>query len=82
MAKISFFGRLQDITGHREDLFDLPASVATTIALREFLSAKYNAGTSFLDTTVRIAINNEFAHEPANITNDDDIAFMPPVGGG
>ena len=82
MARLLFFGRLQDVTGAREISFDLPTCIATTDDLRAHLHTQFSEKRAFLDSVVRIAINDEFAVEPAQISNSDEIAFMPPVGGG
>ena len=82
MAHLFFFGRVQDIAGQFEIQVELPDTVSTTDALRDFLNAQYDQSAYFSDRAIRIAINNEFAQEPANISNADEIALMPPVGGG
>lgn len=82
MAKLFYLGRLVDITGAGSEVRDLPDDIVATPALRDWLDGLHGASGALLAGSVRIAINNEIVPEPAAITNTDEIAFMPPVGGG
>lgn len=82
MATLLFFGKLTDIVGKSVDRRDLPENVRDTQSLRTWLDAELGSGETLLDKSIRIAINNEIADEPAAIHQADEIAFMPPVGGG
>ncbi len=82
MQKILYFGRLSDVTGTTEEMIDIPAEIETAGALREWLDLRFNASGALLDPTVRIAINNEITFDTALVGSANEIAFMPPVGGG
>lgn len=82
MARLLYFGRLTDTTGTAHQTVDLPSSIADTAALRQWADAEHGGSGILLEDTVRLAINNEIAEEPAPVSNTDEIAFMPPVGGG
>ena len=82
MAQLLYFGRLQDTTGCASAEFQFPSSVSTTNDLRDFLDKKFSSNGALLDASVRIAINGELVVDPAPVSNSDEIAFMPPVGGG
>lgn len=82
MAKLLYFGRLVDITRSSAETQNLPETVQDTRLLREWVTARYKADNTFLEPSIRIAINNELVNEPCQVNNDDEIAFMPPVGGG
>ena len=82
MATILFFGRLSDTVQISAEIRALPETVTSTTHLRTWLDTAHNTGGALLEKTIRIAINNEIAHEPAAIKDADEIAFMPPVGGG
>lgn len=82
MAKLLYFGRLADIIGTNAETRGIPDEIKTTADLRAWLDKQHTANGTLLERTVRIAINNEFVHEPATIQQTDEIAFMPPVGGG
>lgn len=82
MAKLLYFGRLGDVTGMTEEALSLPDGVETAGALRLWLDDRFDAGGALLEPTVRIAINNEISFDSATLADADEIAFMPPVGGG
>ena len=82
MAKILYFGRLSDISGAAEESLALPETVSTAGELRQFLDLRFEAGGALLEPTVRIAVNNELCFDDAALSEADEIAFMPPVGGG
>ncbi|MEL7452653.1 MAG: MoaD/ThiS family protein [Pseudomonadota bacterium] len=82
MAEILYFGKLQDITGFNRETRQMPADVTDTIALRKWLDQRFASAGLLLEPTVRIAINSVIASEPADVCNSDEIALMPPVGGG
>ncbi len=82
MAKLLYFGKLSDITGCLQEIRALPDEVTTTEALRAHLDDVFSASGALLEKTVRIALNNQIAAEPAPVRDTDEIAFMPPVGGG
>ena len=82
MAKLLYFGRLSDITGAAEETLTLPDTVATAGDLRHYLDLRFEAQGALLEPTVRIAVNNELCFDTVEIGETDEIAFMPPVGGG
>lgn len=82
MAKLLFFGRLADIVGQPSQSVCLPGEIEDTLALRAWLDTRYSTRGALQEKTVRIAINSEIVVDPAPLTNADEIAFMPPVGGG
>lgn len=82
MAKILYFGRLGDTAGMVEESIALPTHVDTAGALRQWLDARFDADGLLLEPTVRIAVNNEISLDGTAVSDDDEIALMPPVGGG
>lgn len=82
MTRILYFGRLSDITGRTEEHLDLPSTIETTGELRTWLDLRFEADGALLEPTVRIAVNNEIAFDADDLSNPDEIALMPPVGGG
>lgn len=82
MAEILYFGRLMDVTGTPGETIALPPSVTDTSALRRWLDAERSCGGALLEKTVRLAINSEIVADPHPVKDGDEIAFMPPVGGG
>lgn len=82
MATLTYFGKLSDITGKMTESIALPESVVNTDLLCEWLEGTYDAPGLLTDPTIRIALNDEILQTPALISDADDIAFLPPVGGG
>lgn len=82
MIKVIYFGRLSDVTGTGEEMLDIPDSISTAGALRNWLDLRFEAEGALLEPTVRIAINSEISFDETPIGNASEIAFMPPVGGG
>jgi len=82
MVKILYFGRLTDITQTSLETRTIPETLKTTDELRAWLDQQYSANGALLEKSVRIAINNELIQETANFSQTDELAFMPPVGGG
>lgn len=82
MAKLLYFGRLSDLTGTTEETLALPDDIRTAADLRDWLDLRFEASGAMKEPTVRIAINNEIVFDADPVAGDDEIAFMPPVGGG
>ena len=82
MARLLYFGRLMDTFGTSAETLALPAGIADTSALRSWLDKDRQLGGMLLDMTIRVAINDTIVQEPWPIADSDDIAFLPPVGGG
>lgn len=82
MAKLLYFGRLSDITGTSEETLSLPLEVETAGDLRQWLDLRFESAGALLEPTVRIAVNSEIIFDSTGLSEGDEIAFMPPVGGG
>ena len=82
MATLLFFGKLQDVIGKPTETVDIPATINTTLQLRGYLNEHYQLSETLSEQSVRIAINSEIVNDPAPVCNADEIAFLPPVGGG
>lgn len=82
MAKLLYFGRMSDLTGMTEEERTLPNDVTTAGALRTWLDHRFEAAGALLEPTVQIAINNQLSFDTDHVSSDDEIAIMPPVGGG
>ena len=82
MATLLYFGRLSDVTGKASEDLQLPNGVGTAGELRIWLDQRFEAEGSLLEPTVRVAVNSEISFDTDPIRNEDEIAFMPPVGGG
>ena len=82
MARILYFGKLSSIIGEMSETIDLPAPVSDTASLRRWIDETRGFDGALLHPSVRIAVNNEIVPDPSPVSDKDEIAFMPPVGGG
>ncbi|MEO0549099.1 MAG: MoaD/ThiS family protein [Pseudomonadota bacterium] len=82
MVQLLFMGKLADVSGAMMVERVLPDEVQDTAALRTWLDEAYQADGALLEPSVRLAINSEIVAEPAKVRDGDEVALMPPVGGG
>jgi len=82
MTKLLYFGRLSDITGISEETLELPSEIDSAGQLRIWLDRRFETNGALLEPTIRIAINSEITFDTASLAGAQEIAFMPPVGGG
>lgn len=82
MATLTFFGKLSDLTGQMMETVSLPSDVTSTDTLCAWLEETRGLKGVLTDPSIRIALNDEILHAPAPLTDADDVAFLPPVGGG
>ena len=81
MARVLLFGRLRDVAGWRERVFDpAPASLG---ALRTLISDEDPAlGEALSARGVKAAIDKVIVHGDMPIRADAEVAFLPPMSGG
>jgi len=82
MARLIYLGKLMDAVGKESEQLDLPADISDSAQLRAWLDETHGLDGVLTDTSVRIAVNDEVAIEPCEISNTLEIVFFPPVGGG
>ena len=84
MMKIRYFAWLRDHTGHGQEEMPCPSNVKTISDLISHLEdqdQKYKMAFA-QKQVIRVAINHEFASIDDAVTDQDEIAFFPPVTGG
>ena len=79
-VKVLLFASLKDIAGRRELEIELD-DASTLHQVTEKLASLYPE-IGRMQSSVRIAINQEFADENISLNNGDEIAFLPPMSGG
>tara|TARA_R110000772_G_scaffold239635_1_gene351709 strand:+ start:922 stop:1170 length:249 start_codon:yes stop_codon:yes gene_type:complete len=82
MARLLYFGRLTDVFGASTETLTLPAEICDTSALRQWLDNDRQLGGALMTKSIRVAVNDDIVPEPWPIADRDEIAFLPPVGGG
>lgn len=82
--KVLYFAWLRQRIGIGEEALDPPTEVTTPRDLVDWLVAKGGGyEKAFADTSsIKVAINQEFADYDAPIKRGDEVAFFPPVTGG
>ena len=79
-VNVLFFGRVRELIGIAEDSVELPNG--TTLAgLFDRYAARFPKLAAFRASLVP-SRNEEFASWDTPLTEDDTIAFLPPVSGG
>ena len=79
MATLLLFGRLAEQAGWRQKSIALPADVTDIAGLRAHLAA---VTPEIAAISTRAAVNRALVSETALISDNDEIAFMPPMSGG
>jgi len=82
MIKILYFGRLRENAGRREEVLALPKSIATIFALKQWLDSEYELDGALDDPSVKTMVNQTLIHDDVTLNGDEEIGFLPPVGGG
>ena len=81
--KVLFFGGLRERLGIASTTIALPANVLTVADLRDHLAAQGDEWMALAQTkNLRAAVNQRMTAMDLAISNDDEIAFFPPVTGG
>ncbi len=80
MIKVLFFARLKDQIGQAELELENELAGKTVTQLQQLL---IDQGMDALkDSSIRIALNQNFCAADSIVNVGDEVAFMPPVTGG
>ena len=77
---VRLFARLRDITGRGEILREIPAGATAADVWRE-LATEFPEIARY-DSSISTAVNAEYAKMTTVLTDNDEVAFLPPVSGG
>lgn len=77
---VRFFGVLKDLTGRAEDTLDVPPG--TTLGAVFHSYAERFETLEVRRPSILFARNQEFVKGEQTLSEDDEIAFLPPVSGG
>lgn len=81
-VRILYFAGLKESLGIGEETIELPASVVTLGALRDWLVVERGHAALGAAKNLRCARNQAMAKFDAQLADGDEIAFFPPVTGG
>jgi molybdopterin converting factor subunit 1 len=79
MATLLLFGRLAEQAGWRRREVSLPPTTRTVAGIRALVAQDAPEASA---ATTRVAVNQTLALDDDLITDDDEIALMPPMSGG
>lgn len=77
--RVLYFHSLRQMTGCREE--EIGGSFATVNDLLSALFVRHE-GLEALRPSLMIAVNEEWADGATPLSDDDEVALMPPVSGG
>ncbi len=81
MARVLLFGRLADLAGWRERIYEPPPGRLT--ALRARIAAEDAAlGAALSGPGVQAAVNKTLVRGDIALTPGAEVAFLPPMSGG
>lgn len=80
--KILYFGRLRENAGRREEILALPEAINSISSLKLWLDSEHALGGALQDPSVKTMVNQTLVHDDVALSGDEEIGFLPPVGGG
>ena len=81
---VKYFSWIKEHIGKSEEQIDLPSNITNVNQLINYLNEideKYNIIFEKKEL-IKIAVNKTYSSFDTNISNNDEIAFFPPVTGG
>ncbi|MGA7235970.1 MAG: molybdenum cofactor biosynthesis protein MoaE [Bryobacteraceae bacterium] len=79
-ARVLFFGILKDVAGHATEEAEFPEG-ADLRAVFDCYATRFPSFRQMASSIV-VALNREFAPLSAQLSEGDEVAFLPPVSGG
>ena len=81
---IKYFSWIKEHVGKSEELIELPDHINNVNELINYLNELYKKYSLILEkkNLIKIAVNKTYSSFDTNISNNDEIAFFPPVTGG
>jgi len=79
-VRVLYFGIVRERLRLREESYELPlgARVQDLLAAAEKLHAPLSAGVA----SIRVAVNAEYVDSNHALSDNDEVAIIPPVSGG
>tara|TARA_B100001741_G_scaffold190579_1_gene157032 strand:+ start:401 stop:652 length:252 start_codon:yes stop_codon:yes gene_type:complete len=81
---IKYFSWVKELAETSEEQIELPDNIKNVEELIKFLIKKNKKYEKIFvrKNTIKIAVNKVYTNPSSKITNNDEIAFFPPVTGG
>lgn len=82
--QVLYFASLRERIGRAAETVEVPDSVTTVAALRDWLVAQGEPWASAFGETARVraAVDQAMARDATPLTEGAEVAFFPPVTGG
>ena len=82
--KVLYFARLKEVLGLNEETVQLSRGRNSLTDLRDVLCSREGSWKKELSDSkvVRVAVNQELTTEDVTLSDEDEVAFFPPVTGG
>jgi len=81
MITIKFFAMLKNKVGRDEAAISIPGQI-TLMELKVLLKKEFPSIREFIDKSIMISVNQEFAASGTVIKDGDEVALLPPFSGG
>jgi sulfur-carrier protein len=79
---IRYMASLRDRMGKREEVLDLPDTIADSEALTAHLQTLDPAADALAHPAIRLILNDAIVPRPSAVKDGDTLAFCPPFTGG
>ena len=81
---IKYFSWIKEHVGKSEEQIELPDHINNVNELINYLNELDKKYSLFLEKKklIKIAVNKKYSSFGTNISNNDEVAFFPPVTGG
>lgn len=79
-VRVRYFAALREIAGREAEELELPQGATVTTA-RELLAERYPGMAPVLARSAA-AVNRSYVPAETSLAASDELAFIPPVGGG
>lgn len=82
MVRVRFFASLREEVGLEQEDVKLPTGATVKTLLQTLARAHPGLGTLLEGRGVRFAVNRCYVQSDAGLQEGDEVALVPPVGGG
>ncbi len=79
-VRVRYFAALRDAAGREAETLELPAGAGVAVA-RAVVLARYPTLERILPSCA-VALNRAYVAPETPLAEDDELAFIPPLGGG
>jgi len=79
-VRVLYFGIVRERLGLREETLELPPGSTVQDLLRTLAGRHAGFGTGA--ASLRVAVNEEYVDSTATLSENDEVAIIPPVSGG